>query len=368
MRASATSDSALRRFGTDPHLVSGDVVLGVSESGALIASRLFQSGGPKLGPPQVILQGLRSEAASDGQFAMSRQGTLAFVPGDDAGSGRLVSAGNGGPAEPIRIQGRAFVYFDVSMATRRLAGVHAGPGGAELWVYDLDSGRGDRVVERRRLTEPRWSTAGDRIVVEAEGEDGQSQTIIVTPGSTAAPEVLPVAFIPSQWPRTDLILGHVDRQATDQDVISLRLGSPSGPKADTLVLPGSQHRAALSPDGRWLAFMSGDDVLVEDFPSRSRRNRIGAGLDPLWIGPAELVIRDRQTWNYLAIDPGTGALAGTSRPSFTDPRFVDTPWRSQALLSDGRVLYVQGPSATVAHYVRILPRFSSVFDRVLGPK
>jgi hypothetical protein len=50
---------------------------------------------------------------------------------------------------------------------------------------------------------------------------------------------------------------------------------------------------------------------------------------------------------------------------FSDPRFSDTPGRSHQMLSDGRVLYLQGPAQTAAPYVRVVPGWVEQMKRAV---
>lgn len=52
---------------------------------------------------------------------------------------------------------------------------------------------------------------------------------------------------------------------------------------------------------------------------------------------------------------------GAPAPWFRDSAFIDTPGRSNALMPDGRIVYLRGVAPTTGAYLRVIPRFA---DRV----
>ena len=227
--------------------------------------------------------------------------------------------------------------------------------GEELSVYDAVTGKGGRWLLDARVSEPRWNPAGDRVAVLV-----RDRVLVGDPDANLSPETLIGApFSPSAWPRDELLIGTLGSGSAYGTDLVLLHRTPSGARADTVKALGSQSRAVLSPDGRWMALMSDDDIVVEDFPRRARRLKIGRGLDPLWVSASELLFRDGITFHWLRIDPATGEPHGESRPTWRDERFIDTPMRSQALTPDGRLVYVRGSGRATGQYVRVVQDWMS---------
>jgi hypothetical protein len=73
---------------------------------------------------------------------------------------------------------------------------------------------------------------------------------------------------------------------------------------------------AISPDGRWLAFDSGEsgarEVYICSYPDPSRARRqvsVGGGWEPVWTqGGRELVYRHLDTLMAVSVDPRTGEI------------------------------------------------------------
>ena len=356
-------------WGSDAQWLDGKYLLWVSPQGDLMASS-WDGPGTRAGPAARMLSGLRTEGISNAaQYGISAGGTLVYAPGEKATVGQLVATTGQEPVDTLPVPRAVVNQFDFSRDGRRLAATIRVAEGDELWVYDLTSGRGDRWLSGARIDEPRWSPDGRQLLATTFViATGESRTVVGTPGANALPDtVRGAAFYASQWVRDDLIIGHVTppSSGTFSDIILAHLTGDSV-RVDTLRSPGEQTRATLSPDGHWLAFMSDDDVMIEDYPGRTRRITVGRGLDPLWSATGELVRRDGSTWHWVRVDPVSGEPRGESRPAWKDTHFIDTPLRSQALMADGRVAYVRGSGKSTGSYVRVIPDWVSQMRKAVA--
>jgi len=119
----------------------------------------------------------------------------------------------------------------------------------------------------------------------------------------------------------------------------------------------------LSPDGRFLLFtrLSTGNVLITPYPGRTSLSRVTEtqGVEAEWSSMTTVRYRSTQgsSWFEVAVDSATGRVRGAPRPYFSDPRFVDTPGWSQRAVSNGGMIYVQGPARTTAAYVRVVPNW-----------
>ena len=117
-----------------------------------------------------------------------------------------------------------------------------------------------------------------------------------------------------------------------RDLLLLRMG-PDGAVPDSAALEPfltaewNEYRAALSPDGRYVAYVSdqeGEDrVYVQDFPVPSGRRSVspGAGTDPLWA-PGGRTLYFRSGTTFFAVDVTTepSFSVGAPRELFDEPR------------------------------------------------
>ena len=74
-----------------------------------------------LGPPVPILDGIRQEAeAGAGQFAITRDGTLIYAPGTDAGRSVLVSLDARGKIDTLPFPSADYHGFELAPDGRQL--------------------------------------------------------------------------------------------------------------------------------------------------------------------------------------------------------------------------------------------------------
>ena len=118
--------------------------------------------------------------------------------------------------------------------------------------------------------------------------------------------------------------GIVYSESLSADIQHLWLWPPNGGEAIPLVTTAYRnYDGTVSPDGRWLAFVSNetgqDDVYVQPFPSgRSERVSRAGGTSPVWgTGPEELFFSTPAGWLMVVrADPSDSMLFGTPKPLF----------------------------------------------------
>ena len=226
------------------------------------------------GPPVSLVDGvvMKSRAAS---FAVSETGTLVYVRGDrrdDAtGSRRLVWVDPDGEEEALGLPAAAYRHPRLSPDGRRLAVIVSEGQQRALWVHDLASGGRLQLTRDGDATDPLWTPDGERLIIRWNP---------VEPGATVGLHAL----------RADGI-GELEYLGVPDDVDTPSSLSPDGqtlvflrhlvlgrqreiwqvpldgdPTA-TPILQGDLFRgyAEISPDGRWLAYVSNQVVFLQRF-------------------------------------------------------------------------------------------------------
>jgi hypothetical protein len=56
---------------------------------------------------------------------------------------------------------------------------------------------------------------------------------------------------------------------------------------------------------------------------------------------------------------GVGIPTAPAQPWFSDPRFIDTNLRSNAITPRGEMIYVQGSGRSSASFLRVIPRWTA---------
>ena len=117
------------------------------------------------------------------------------------------------------------------------------------------------------------------------------------------------------------------------------------------------QRGVVSSDGRLLTYVVADEIAVEVIGGGGR-SILGRGIDPLWLDSRTLVIRELSSnWVRIRLDDDA-APTSPRRPWFSDPRFVDTNLRSNAITPKGEVIYLQGSGRTTSNFIRVVPRWT----------
>jgi Tol biopolymer transport system component/predicted Ser/Thr protein kinase len=108
-----------------------------------------------------------------------------------------------------------------------------------------------------------------------------------------------------------------------------------------LQTPANEFRAKVSPDGRWIAYVTNesgrDEVIVESFPQPGQKRRIssGGGAFPEWRPDGKelyyLAPFTGQRWKMMAVKVEAGATFSASVPQllFETPELGDNPRRGQ---------------------------------------
>jgi eukaryotic-like serine/threonine-protein kinase len=249
------------------------------------AERLMLTGEPRPIAEQVELIGPGSAA-----FTISNTGVLAYEP---AGEGsQLVWFDRGGrQLSPV---GGVGAYGDLEMSPdgRRAAVsvLDVATNTRDIWVFDIERGVRTRMtLDPNDDVAPVWSADGASIVF-ASNRKGHFDLYRKAASGVGVDEVLladATEKIPASWSRD----GHaILYSAFDALTSTARLlfFDPETKSTPTTFLASPASLGKLSPDGRWVAYYSGEsgrsEVYVVTFPVASRRWQVSTagGILPRW--------------------------------------------------------------------------------------
>ncbi len=337
-------------------VVDGRYLVYVSVEGDLRAAR-YDPARHVVGRPVTLGERVRREAIGDGQFDLTRDGTLVYVPGLDAGIGLLVRLRAGGTPQPLPVEPASYQRFDLSPDGRRLAAVVQTADGQELRIHDFRTGQRATWLRAEYIRHPLWSADGERLLVTTR-DSTRGALLIGRPSSGLAPDTVlsGVAGLsipqPMDFASDRLVIG-LDDRATSAIVLDL---TAKPVRVDTLL--HDVRFPSLAPGGRFLAWQTaeGSRILVASWPGLARKWQVAAGgVEPLWLSPTELLYRSGVSWYLARLDASTGEPMGAPVPWGRDPRFSDTQGWSNRPARDGGILYLQGPEQVRAGYVRLAP-------------
>ena len=251
--------------------------------GAVLAAPFDQGRLKMTGPAVPLFEGVMTKPFGSADFAISSTGSLAYVPGLASNAGGVAEVvyvtreGLITPLDPpVTINPSANPALSLSPDGRRVALDIIGVASPDIWIKQLPSGPLSRLTfDGLGSIRPQWTPDGGSVLYVSTPDSG-SQSIWKkrADGSAAAQLVWQVpgrqlaeASISSdgQW----LIYRQVEANG-NRDIYAVRPGRDTVP-VPLLTAPYSESGAALSPDGKWLAYTSNesgqDEIFVRPFPN-----------------------------------------------------------------------------------------------------
>ncbi|HET8797867.1 MAG TPA: protein kinase [Thermoanaerobaculia bacterium] len=214
-------------------------------------------------------------------------------------------------------------YFDVSLSPDSMRAavtvVDSGNGLGDIWIYDLARGVRDRLTSDPGMEfSPLWS-ADQRAIFYSSAQGGTVPHIVRRDlGSGATAELTGRGVF--RWPvsvSSDGASLYFAERNTRTKFDAFRLALPDGKPEPLLVSEFAENDPMISPDGRWLAYVSdaagSSDVYLRDAAGNGARIRVspGGGFAPRWSG-------DGRELTYLAPDGRTILSARTPSGRWED--------------------------------------------------
>ncbi|MEX0962504.1 MAG: hypothetical protein WDZ52_00480 [Pseudohongiellaceae bacterium] len=249
---------------SDPHYLDSGHLLFNQDDVLLVApfdKQRLAITGPAVSLTDAIRRDGTSSQGNVAQLAVSRTGTLAYVPAINTES-RLYRVDRDGGSEVLDIRPDRYSGITVSPDGRNAALEVRNPGDDEIWLYDLARGTTTRLSQADSEQSPTWHPDGQAVTVTAR-DGGRSALSLkqlggrerelaeITSGegflrnSAWHPDGRRLAVTRQSGGEHDLLLLHVD--ADDEADIRTE---------PLLVGQTNDHSPRFSPDGRWLAYVS----------------------------------------------------------------------------------------------------------------
>lgn len=275
-------------------------------------------------------------ASGAANFAISRNGTLLYVPGTAAAwisGAQLVWVDRGGKQQAVTSASGAFLDPRLSPDGARV--LVEDMTDYDLWMIDLVKGGVSRqTFETGQDETARWSPDGQWIAYAA-GPLGTATTRRIfrrrADGSGSEEHL----WDPKAHAHVDdwtpdgraLLVATSDASGGQGDVFLLRLDSGNRNPVPLLQTRFNERGARISPDGRWIAYYSNesgrDEVYVRSFPSLNGKWQISAGgaSEPVWSHDGREVFYRAAALVAVSVTGGETFSFGPPRPLFRD-RFV----------------------------------------------
>ena len=192
-----------------------------------------------------------------------------------------------GRLSPLPVEPRHYVQPRLSPDGTRIATILRDLQSVDLWLYDLRRGAWTPLTEDADVQGFAWSPDGTELVVA----DPAHMFVQAARAGAPARDVVRsggARLLPSSWSRVGQVALVTGLDSARLDIETMTLRDPA-----RRVMPFSAHKAheafaEFSPDGRWLAYASGesgqDEVYVR--PSAGEGDRVqvstGGGSNPIW--------------------------------------------------------------------------------------
>ena len=307
-----------------------------------------------------VVHGVRVEPGGTVQFAVADDGTLAYVPETALEGDRpFAFVGRDGQPETLKILPRDYRNVALSPDQTRVATQIGERDDADVWVAEIARGTLTRVTREPGFDGyPMWSRDGSRIVfastrdgrwtLQSRAADGTGEATLITAFDASVASAVPFSWSPDG---STLLFG-----------ANAEVGVTSaGGKGEWKPVIRSVREAAMSPNGRWIAYSSTEsgpsELYLQGYPNAGERRMVatGAGRTPRWSrdsgelfylrggsGSPDAVMR-------VTVQPGRdgGVVIGTPEVFapfnfFTRGRRLGFPWEgfSYDVTPDGKRLLV----------------------------
>jgi len=363
--ASALGSGPPIMLGSDFRVVDSTYLVYVAMDGTLTATRFASRDSLTVGKSVALVPGVRrTQYGGTGQYDLTDDGTLVYLPGINADIGRVVRWSGTDGTVPMKVDLATHLRFAPSPDGRRLGTVVEGIQQQEMRIYDLGTGTYEVVEKGLFLGAPAWSPDGRKIAYrKQEFANPETETVYLRElDSPDAPRVLVTgpyqAREASSYLADDFLLLSVNGKGQYNLLVNPAV-FPA--RVDTLSL--GAYFVAISPDRRWIAYALGGTrgLLLQPWPALDRRYLIDAsGNEPVWRSASELLYTAQERGILIAKRVRIAAASatspvGTPEVLIADPRFTETPGWSLRLMPDGGIAYVQTPSENLGYYVRVIP-------------
>ena len=235
--------------------------------GTLIARRFDPKRLELQGPPVPVIEGVRLAASITGAafYSVSNTGTLVYVPGrSGAGAGMVDLAlyGQDGAAQPLGLLPGPYLFPRVSPDGKRIAFETEDEKDTSIWTYDLTGGKAmQRLTFGGRNRYPAWSPDGKRIAFQSDRNGDQAIFWQPADGGGTAERLTTPGPGESHAPNVFTPAGDLLFDVTKGPDVSLWSRAPRDGRVTAFGGVRSTYPtgAVVSPDGRWVAYVSNYD-------------------------------------------------------------------------------------------------------------
>jgi eukaryotic-like serine/threonine-protein kinase len=263
-----------------------------AREGKLFAQRFDADRGKLAEEPVRVADSVRASVSGGrGAYSVSDTGVLVYRSGDARLSAQVRWADRNGTRGDLVLQAADYRGLALSPDASRVAfHRHEQSSGGGIWVKDLNRGNVVRLTSpASHDADPSWTSDGRQIAFTS-NRSGVQNIYLRNASGAGDEELLLKSPEPKKWPKLwgdpPLLFYQVNTPATQSDiwVLPARGGTP----AVYLNSAVNEIQPELSPDGKWLAYVSDEsgppEVFVQPYPADGRKYPVssGGGVQPSW--------------------------------------------------------------------------------------
>jgi Tol biopolymer transport system component len=294
-------------------------LLVVVRGDGLMEAHPFDAGALRVaGQPVVIGQDV-TVAGPIAQVAVSRNGTVAWVPAQPR---ELVLVDRAGTVRPLRPERRSWHNPRFSPDGRRISVDFVSEDGRDTWVLDRAQGTLTRATFTRDGHDAEWTPDG-RGLAFLSFLTGSAKVSLARPGSTAPPESLfaapAIAWTGAWLPDGSGVVTVVTNTGAQSGFDLAVLRRPEWRVEPFAASTYTEAWPSLSPDGRWVAYASNlsgrQEVYVTSLDGGGEHVQVSldGGAEPVWSRTGGEIFYRRQA---SATEAELVAAAVTTTPEF----------------------------------------------------
>ncbi len=330
-----------------------------------------------------IAEGIFVQVRNYSQYDVAQDGTLVYLRDTFLRERQLVSVDRKGTVNPITSERRPYGAPRLSPDGQRLALIlYEGMQARSIWLYEIGRDSLTRLPFERGLTAtPVWTPDGRSLAFVARLPEYQLFRGPADGSLEAEPLTEPSSYViyANAWtPDSQTLLYTRFDPSTGNDLWTLALDGERKP-SPWLRTRFNERGGELSPDGRFLAYMSDesgqDEIYIQPFPDSGARWKISTngGTEPCWARSGrELFYREEDEMMSVGIE--TTPAFSASKPIvlfsgryetsnlFTGNRFYD-------VFPDGEhFIMVQSDDSSGATELNLVQNWAEEVERLAPTK
>ena len=311
---------------------------------AIMAVALDAANGRTTEAPVPVVVDASVPNTGSSNAALSLSGTLAYRR-VSSGS-RVVLANGREPARVLLADPRGYTFPRFSPDGSRIAvSIDAGTR-TDVWLYDLASHTTTRLSTSGTINErPEWTPDGVRVLYRM--ADGNNTSIWWRPADLSGPAA---PLLNGSLNYYEAVVSPTGRDVVYQVDNNVERQTLVGDTTRRIVAGSgyTENQARISPDGRWIAFMSdesgSDQIVVQPFSGAGPRVQVSSngGIEPVWSRDGTRLFYRANKKFMVATVTTKPTFTVASRKVFAEDRFLlaAAPHANYDVAPDGKSLLV----------------------------